>query len=290
MKNAKYVFGIIAVGFYLLFISTCVAASDLPEPASQFVWPALSSAQYYWYEPETGLTIEQADTIFKEVIATGIPLMMSRYPKHVCTIKSARSVIGKPKKGEKTNNGSIILQTEWPGYNTLSPISITLNDIQRMDLYYVSKANNKWLLSIPGVDDSYELFFKDEDSARKFGNAIASILTQQGFTLKLSKLGLFSVDLTPGQAEALGKTRIDNALVNLVAIDGPADKAGVQPLDVIIEVNGVKVKNNSHFNSLIEGISFGTKIALTYLRRTEVEDNGQKQSVWKPNVIEVTTR
>ena len=140
-------------------------------------------------------------------------------------------------------------------------------------------------------DNLYAFFFKDdEDFARRFGNAVASILAQKGISLKLPKLGLSYADLTPAQAEALGKTRIDNVLVTLVAIDGPADKANIQPLDVITEVNGVKVRNLSHFNSIIHGIVSGTKITLTCLRRTEVEDKGQKQSVWKPTVIEMIAR
>lgn len=290
MKNAKCVFGIIAIGFYLLFISTCVSASDLPESTSQPVWPALSPAQYYWYEPETGLTVEQADAIFKEVTTAEISLLMSQYPNKTCIVKSIHSVIGKSKKGKKVNNGSLKLGNIWEGYSELYPTDIALSTIQKMDLYYVSKAKNKWLLSVSAVDDSYQFFFKDEDSAHKFGNAVASILAQEGLSLKLSKLGLFTADLTPEQAQALGKTRIDNALVTLVAIDGPADKADIQPLDVITEVNGVKVKNYSHFNSLIESIASGTKITLTCLRRTEIEDKDQKKSVWNPKVFEVTAK
>ncbi|HAJ57332.1 MAG TPA: hypothetical protein DCL35_06130 [Candidatus Omnitrophica bacterium] len=286
-KNAKCLFGIIAIGFYLLCIIACASAADVPQSASQPVWPALSSAQYYWYEPETNLTVEQADVVFKEVTASEISMLMSRYPKKPCIVKSVQVMIGKSKKGKKVTDGSLKLGNIWEGYSEPYPMDVALNTIQKMDLYYVSKAKNKWLLSISAVDDSYELFFKDEDSARKFGNAVASILAQEGFTLKLSKIGLFTTDLTPEQAQALGKTRIDNVLVTLVAIDGPTDKAGIQPLDVITEVNGVKVKNYSHFNTLIESITSGTKITLTCLRRTEIDDKGQKQSVWEPKVFEV---
>ena len=141
-----------------------------------------------------------------------------------------------------------------------------------------------------GSGDSYVFYFKDEDFARRFGNAVASTLAQKGINQKFSKLGLLTADLTPAQAEALGKTRIDNVLVKIVAIDGPADKANIQPLDVITEVNDVKIKNYSHFNSLIEDIASGTKITLTCLRRTEVVEKDQKQFDWKPIVIEVIAK
>lgn len=290
MKNEKHVFGFIVIGFCLLFMSTCVLAADLSQSVPQSVWPALSSAQYYWYEPQTDLTVEQADAIFKEVTTTEISLMMYQYPNQVCIVKSVQAVIKKTKKGGKASGGSLKLGNIWEGSNKLYPTLLALNSIQKMDLYYVSKAKNKWLLRISGAVGSFEFFFKDEDSARNFGNAVASILAQQGINLKFSKLGLFTVDLTPQQAEALGKTRIDSVLVTLVAMDGPADKADIQPLDVITEVNGVKVRNDSHFNSIIEDIASGTKVTLTCLRRTEVEDKGQKQSDWKPKVFEVIVK
>lgn len=291
MKNVKCLLGIIAIGLCLLSINTYVLAQDSSQPPWRTsVWPALSSAQYYWYEPQTDLTAEQVDAIFKELTANEIYLMMSRWPNQVCTIDSAQSMIGRLDEEKKAKNGKIKLGTIWKGYAKPYPVFIALNTIQRIDLYYDSKANNKWRLSISAIGDLYDIFFKDEDSARKFGSAVASILKQGGFSLKLPKLGLICEDLTPAQAEALGKTRIDNVLVTLVAIDGPADKANIQPLDVIAEVNGVKVKNDSHFVSLIGGIASGTKISLTCLRRTEIGDKGQKQFDWKPVVIEITVK
>lgn len=306
MKHAKCVFGIIAIGFCLLFISTCVSAADSPQlPWRTTVWPALSSTQWYWYEPQTNLTVEQVDDIFKEVAATNISLIDNRCPHINITVKNVKLEIVKPKKGKRADSGSekpeqvaIIVDTYWekkslPRSGVDPAYSLPLNVVQRMSLYYVTNVNNKWCLRMAADDgsgDLYVFYFKDEDFARRFGNAVASTLAQKGISQKFSKLGLFTADLTPAQAEALGKTRIDNVLVKIVAIDGPADKANIQPLDVITEVNGVKIKNYSHFNSLIEGIVSGTKITLTCLRRTEIVEKDQKQSDWKPIVIEVTAR
>jgi len=309
MKNAKCVFGIIVISFCLLFISTYVSAADSPQPPWRTtVWPALSSTQWYWYEPQTNLTVEQVDAVFKEVAATNILLIDYRCTDMVITVKNAQLEIEQPKKGKKANNGSvepeqatISIDTDWvknsvPKSSGSGSYSIPLNVVQRINLQYISNANNKWCLKMAGdvgYDDLYDIYifyFKDEDFARRFGNAVASILAQKGFSLKFPKLGLSIADLTPAQAEALGKTRIDNVLVTLVAIDGPADKANIQPLDVITEVNGVKVRNYSHFNSLIEGIASGAKITLTCLRRTEVAEKDQKQFDWKPIAIEVTAR
>lgn len=305
MKNAKCVFGIIVIGFCILFISTRIAAADSPQPPWRTVWPALSSTQWYWYEPETNLTVEQVDAIFKEVAAINIILIDYRVPNIKISVKNAQLEIEKPKKGKKADNGSlkpeqvfIRMDTYWtkesvPGGGGAYSYSIPLNAIQGMELRYFPKFNDKWCLTMTdavGVDNLYAFYFKDENFARRFGNAVASILVQKGISLKVLKFGLSYADLTPAQAEELGKTRIDNVLVTLVAIDGPADKADIRFLDVITEVNGVKVRNFSHFSSLIDGIASGTKITLTCLRRTEVEDKGQKQSVWKPTVIEMIAR
>jgi len=306
MKNVKCVFGIIVIGFCLLFISNYVSAADSPQPPWRTtVWPAMSSTQWYWYEPETNLTVEQVDAIFKEVAATNMPLIDYRCPGINITVKNVKLEIVKPKKGKKADNGSLkpeqvvlIVDTYWekeslPKSGSDSAYSLPLNAVQRINLQYISNANYPWCLRIAadaGSGDLYVFYFKDEDFARRFGNAVASILAQKGLMLKFSKLGLSIADLTPAQAEALGKTRIDSALVTLVAIDGPADKANIQPLDVITEVNGFKVKNYSHFLSIIEGIASGTKITLTCLRRTEAVEQDQKQSDWKPIVIEVTTK
>jgi len=305
MKNAKCVISIIVIGFCLLSISPRISAEDSTQPPWRTtVWPALSSTQWYWYEPQTNLTVEQVDAIFKEVAATNILLVDYRYPSSEIIVKNAQLEIEKPKKGKKADNGSlnpeqvaIRMDTYWTKESAAASggaysYSIPLNAIQRIDLQYISNANNKWFLGMVDVGSNYlyVFYFKDEDFARRFGNAVASILAQKGLILKLTKLGLSYADLTPAQAEALGKTRIDSVLVTLVAIDGPADKANIQPLDVITEVNGVKVRNFSHFSSLIDGIASGTKITLTCLRRTEVEDKGQKRFDWKPITIEVTAK
>ena len=314
MKNAKYVFGIILIGFCLLFINTPVLAADSPQPPWRTtVWPALSSAQWYWYEPQTNLTVEQVDAIFKEVAATNILLIDYLGPGQNAVAGDGdvdayvKLEIEKPKKGKEAGKGSlepeqvaIRMVIYWTIFKSKGDsFSVPLNTIQEINLKYISGTNdaNKerrgWCLGMSagvGSGDLYVLYFKDEDFARRFGNAVVSFLAQKGLILKLSKLGLSIADLTPAQAEALGKTRIDNVLVTLIAIDGPADKANIQPLDVITEVNGVKVRNLSHFSSLMESIASGTKITLTCLRRTEVVEKDQKQFDWKPIMIEVTAK
>ena len=306
MKNAKCVFYIIVIGFCFLSINARISAADSPQlPWRTTIWPSISSTQWYWYEPQTNLTVEQVDTVFNEVAATNIPLIDYRAPGIDITVKNVKLEIKKPKKGQRADKESskqgqvaLIVDSYWtkktvPKSGGDQAYSLPLNAVQRINLQYISNANYTWCLRMGadvGTGDLYIFYFKDEYFARRFGNAIASILMQEGLILQLPKLGFSYADLTPAQAEALGKTRIDSVLVTLVAIDGPADKANIQPLDVITEVNGIKVRNLSHFSSLIEGIASGTKVKLTCLRRTEVKEKDQKQFDWKPIVIEVIAR
>lgn len=115
-------------------------------------------------------------------------------------------------------------------------------------------------------------------------------LEPKGLDLKLPKLGIITGDLTTGQAKALGKTRIENVLIKDVAIDGPADKAGLRPLDVVTQVNEIKIKNNSHFISLIEGIPSGTKLSVTCLQREKTTEDDKEKIVWKLKTFETTVR
>jgi hypothetical protein len=197
MKNAKCAFGIIIIGFCLLFISAYALAADSPQPPWRTtVWPALSSTQWYWYEPQTNLTVEQVDAIFKEVAATNILLSDYRAPGIDITVKNINLEIKKSKKGKKADKGSLkpdqmalIADTYWvkksvPVVDSYS-YSLPLNAIQGMDLYYVSNANYTWCLRMDdGSNYLYQFYFKDENFARRFGNAVASILVQKGNILK----------------------------------------------------------------------------------------------------------
>lgn len=192
---------------------------------------------------------------------------------------------------------NIKFKTSWAGINNASGMRgsytclVSPDTILEMSLFYNPGAgNDPWRLKITLADTFFFFFFKDENAARQFGNAFASILGAKGLSLKFSKFGMATGDLTAGQAEALGKTRVENVLIMDVAIDGPADQAGLRPLDVITEVNGIKIKNNSHFISMMEEIPSGTKLSVTCLQREKTTEDDQEKFVWKPKTLEATVR
>jgi serine protease Do len=108
--------------------------------------------------------------------------------------------------------------------------------------------------------------------------------------IKFSKFGLMWENVTPAQAADMGKPSGESVLVTMVAIAGPADRAGIRPLDAILELNGSKLKNFSHFSLLLDGIASGTKTSLVLLRRLKAPDMYPEQNVWDTLTVEMETR
>jgi serine protease Do len=71
---------------------------------------------------------------------------------------------------------------------------------------------------------------------------------------------------TKSAAEALGVTDGRGALINSVNPGGPADKAGLEPGDVVVEWNGRPVQNNEELVSLVVGTKPGTTVPVTVVR------------------------
>jgi S1-C subfamily serine protease len=70
----------------------------------------------------------------------------------------------------------------------------------------------------------------------------------------------------PADAARLGLNRVQGALVETVYPSTPAATAGLRANDVILEVDGVAVRNESHFINLISGLPAGQRIRLQVWR------------------------
>jgi serine protease Do len=73
-------------------------------------------------------------------------------------------------------------------------------------------------------------------------------------------------DVTPELAEYYGVKDGKGALVGEVFKGDPADKAGIKPKDVIIEVEGDKIEDSRHLSQKIAGIPVGGKISIKVVR------------------------
>ena len=79
-------------------------------------------------------------------------------------------------------------------------------------------------------------------------------------------LGVSIQDLTPDLADYYGVKDGKGALVGEVFEGDPADKAGIKPKDVIIEVDGDKIEDSRQLSQKVAGIPVGGKTTLKVVR------------------------
>ncbi len=82
-------------------------------------------------------------------------------------------------------------------------------------------------------------------------------------------IGAQTQDLDPDLADAFGIEQRTGAVVVDVAPKSPAEKAGLIPGDVIIEVNGKQVKGSSDVRTRIGLLRVGEKVDFTVVRNSE---------------------
>jgi serine protease Do len=79
-------------------------------------------------------------------------------------------------------------------------------------------------------------------------------------------IGVGLREVTPDIAEAIGLKKEGGALVGEVFDDGPGKKAGLQPGDVILAVDGKSMENMSHLRNTIAGLGANKRVTLRVFR------------------------
>ncbi len=79
-------------------------------------------------------------------------------------------------------------------------------------------------------------------------------------------LGVVIQGVTPAIAESLGMDEARGALVANVSSDGPAERAGIQIGDVIVEFNNQRVKESNDLPIIVARTPVGKKVGVTVLR------------------------
>lgn len=99
-------------------------------------------------------------------------------------------------------------------------------------------------------------------------NTAKSIIEQLRVNGKISRgrLGVVIQEVTSEIAEGFGLKEAYGALVVEVQKDGPADKFGIKPRDVIIEFDGKRVVNSRKLQAMIAETSLDTEIKITAVR------------------------
>ena len=80
-------------------------------------------------------------------------------------------------------------------------------------------------------------------------------------------IGIESHDITPELAASFGLGRESGAIIAGVVRNGPADRAGVRPGDILLAVEGKSVKNTGEMLNLIAQLAPGAKARLTLMRQ-----------------------
>jgi len=80
------------------------------------------------------------------------------------------------------------------------------------------------------------------------------------------KLGVVIQNVTQGLADSFGLPQPEGALVSSVEKGGPAEKAGVEPGDVILKLNGNPLKDSTELPVQIASVSPGTTVDLEIWR------------------------
>lgn len=79
-------------------------------------------------------------------------------------------------------------------------------------------------------------------------------------------IGIESQDITPELADSFGLGRKSGAIIAGVVRGGPADKAGIRPGDILLDVQGKPVANTNDMLNLIAQLEPGGKAKMTVVR------------------------
>ncbi|HOW43715.1 MAG TPA: PDZ domain-containing protein [Candidatus Aminicenantes bacterium] len=275
-----------------------------PQPE---IWPSRQSGQWVWVAPRTDLSPAGVEAAFARMINEATAYVESRTSGVVFLPRKFRLTEGSAKKRRLYKErpekaGDLRFTCEWQsGYlnqdRGQTYAYIPLDAVRGIDLHYMPRMRERFAKAPEGrnwvvnvfADTRYSFFFSLEDTARLFISALASTLEQRGLKLSFSRTGLMWENITLAQAADMGRAA-EGVLVTRVAAGSPADRAGVRPLDVVLEVNGEKVKNYSHLALLLDGLAPGTRAAFKLLRRLKPPDALPGPCPWEPLSVEMEAR
>ena len=86
------------------------------------------------------------------------------------------------------------------------------------------------------------------------------------------RIGVSIQEVTRELAESFGLTKLTGALISDVEKGGPADKAGIQPSDVILKFDGKVVNTSNDLPRLVAATRPGNKVGVQLWRKGETRE------------------
>ena len=80
-------------------------------------------------------------------------------------------------------------------------------------------------------------------------------------------IGIETQDITPELADSFGLPQQNGTIIAGVVRNGPADKAGIRPGDILVSVDGKKIGDTTQMLNLIAQLTPGGKSTMTVMRR-----------------------
>jgi serine protease Do len=118
---------------------------------------------------------------------------------------------------------------------------------------------------------------------------VAEQLIKSGHVSR-GRIGVTIQEVTAATAENLGLDRPRGAAVASVESGGPADKAGIEPLDIIISVNGKPVETSGQLPAMIAEIKPGQAVQLEVWRDKAVKHISVTVEELKDKTAEASNR
>jgi serine protease Do len=99
-------------------------------------------------------------------------------------------------------------------------------------------------------------------------STVMTVLDNLKNNVKIQKpfVGVSMQDIEEAWVKELKLENTDGVLVRSVVRNSPADKAGLQPYDVIVDINGTKIKNVQEFTAKVQTFKVGDKITMVVIR------------------------
>lgn len=86
------------------------------------------------------------------------------------------------------------------------------------------------------------------------------------------RIGVVIQEVTKDLADSFGLHKLAGALISAVEKGGPAEKAGIQPSDVILKFDGKTVNASKDLPRMVAGTSPGSKVSVQLWRKGETRD------------------